>query len=61
MPKKRKPVVVPPKRESFDTADEVSSLRDEVVALHDTVTKGFQEIKSSLADILRVLEEKGDH
>jgi hypothetical protein len=42
-----------------DLRDEVASLKSEVVALHSTVADDLKEIKSSLGDILRVLESKG--
>jgi hypothetical protein len=54
----RKPIAVRAKKESFDLADEVSALRESVETLNQTVTEGFQEIKSSLADILSALEGK---
>jgi hypothetical protein len=49
----------PSKRDPFDELSrEVSALKDEVAALHRTITDGFQEVKSALGDILRALEDK---
>jgi hypothetical protein len=61
MPMKRKIIQGPPEPDPLDELrSEVSALRSEVTELHNAVNEGFQEIKTSLGDILRELESKDE-